>query len=120
MCYDPAESKDNRYKTRPIMQGVTNTRRMIVPQPRHSYVCHLYTALPLPFPLSRHAIIASKSLAILGKSNLDIKGGRVCSSSPLPTKLAMHIQDKINLISINAKIIITYDRFTGSETIWRQ
>jgi len=51
---------------------------------------------------------------------LDIKGGRVCSSSPLPTKLAMHIQDKINLSSINAKIIITYDRFTGSETTWRQ
>jgi len=27
----------------------------------------------------------------------------------------MHIQDKINLSSINAKIISTYDRFTGSE-----
>ena len=64
--------------------------------------------------------IGSKSSAILGKSNLDIKGGRVCSSSPLPTKLAMHIQDKINLSSINARIISTYYRFTGSETIWRQ
>jgi len=39
---------------------------------------------------------------------------------PVTTKLAMHIQDKINLSSINAKIIITYDIFTGSETTWRQ
>ena len=46
--------------------------------------------------------------------------GRACSYIRSQTKLAMHIQDKINLSSINAKIIITYDRFTGSETTWRQ
>ena len=55
-----------------------------------------------------------------GKNGMDHRRGRACSYFRSQTKLAMHIQDKINLSSINAKIIITYDRFTGSETTWRQ